>query len=148
MNSRPKTLEQLLTEERLEKVARHVAAAPAKRVVPERRAEQRWRYRRYDVGLEVQQAGGTFARFTVIARDLSSRGLGFFHTELLFPKAFCTLTLPRENNDPYIVEGRIAYCRAVPGAAYEVGVLFNNRVDEEILKLLLPEPEPTAWLNL
>lgn len=66
------------------------------------------------------------ATFRVVARNLSSDGLGFIHGQMLPPGKPVLVQIPREGSQWFNILGQVAHCRHVEGMIHEVGLKFVN----------------------
>jgi DNA-binding response OmpR family regulator len=101
-----------------------------------RRSEPRWPFHVDDVAVRIDHLGGGRSEFIVLARNLSSNGLGFIHGGFVHPKAICQMDLETIDGDLMTIKGRVVSCRHVQGTLHEVGVKFDETID------------PTLFLNL
>lgn len=69
---------------------------------------------------------GIESSFRVVARNLSSNGLGFVHGQVLPLGKPVLVQIPQKNGEPLKLLGRIAHCRHVKAMLHEVGVEFTD----------------------
>lgn len=95
-----------------------------------RQADHRYRYTG-QIGLTIQvtHPGGNQIELHVFPRDLSEKGMGFFHFNFLYPQSECTLWIPDADGQLLSVQGHITRCELVKGRVHDVGMVFNSKVE-------------------
>ncbi len=86
-------------------------------------------YANTSVTVTITNPGGNTANYTVIAKNLSRRGIGFFHGRFIYPDSPCKVVIPTLDDESITMEGKIARCQHVTGTIHEVGVIFDSPLD-------------------
>lgn len=91
----------------------------------ELRKFKRLRYRNGKITVHVLEDESTSAFcFRVVARNLSSNGMGFLHGQMLPPGKRVLVELPLKQKNMLYVVARVAYCRHVRAMIHEIGLEF------------------------
>lgn len=69
---------------------------------------------------------GVESSFRVVARNLSSNGLGFIHGQVLPLGKPVLVHIPQKGGEPLKLLGKIVHCRHVKAMLHEVGVEFTG----------------------
>lgn len=95
--------------------------------ISELRKSDRLSFRTRKVILHVlDQHNRVEASFRVVARNLSSNGMGFIHGQMLLPGKCVLVQIPRKGAETLNVIGRIAHCHHVKAMIHEVGLSFTG----------------------
>jgi AmiR/NasT family two-component response regulator len=93
------------------------------------RSSVRIPYRRISVRMSILHADGTAASILVACRNLSSGGIGLFHSSYMHVGTPCAIALPRQGKPEAVVRGTIVRCRHVGGRVHELGVRFFQPIE-------------------
>ncbi len=85
---------------------------------------------------------GLEASFRVVARNLSTDGMGFIHSQMLPPGKKVLIQIPRKGEDLLNVLARVAHCRHVKGMIHEVGLKFLGFGDRRHLAAAMLSAHP------
>jgi len=94
-----------------------------------RGSRQRWRK---PLKIRVTQPGGDVRQVDVVTRDLSSGGLSFLNPGYLHVGSRCELQLMTTDNAWIDVQATVVRCRYVAGFVHEVGLRFDQPVDDSL----------------
>ena len=94
-----------------------------------KRAYRRWRLRGTVAVLSLFNDHGERSNFAVEPRDLSSTGMGMLHGTFLHPGTRCCVGLRRLDGSAASIRAEIVRCSLVKAGVYEVGLIFEDRVD-------------------
>lgn len=94
-----------------------------------RRQDKRWKFREPSMAMTVEHPAGGVARLIVGARNISAGGIAFLHGGFLHPRSRCRMVLNRLDGQREVVAGSVVNCRHVSGAAHEISVRFDHRID-------------------
>jgi hypothetical protein len=86
----------------------------------------------YDVGhldVEIDQPCGSTVSYSVIPRNLSTRGFAFAHGRFLYVGSPCRVHLRTLDGQTLVAPGRIITCRHLHGVCHEIIVLFDGPID-------------------
>ncbi len=100
-------------------------------VAASRRQAERFRYRVWQLTVELQQAHGDWARYEVPTRNISETGVCFLIGHFVYPGTPCRIFLATIHGQTVEITGRVMRCRYVTGtpSLHEVGVQFDGRID-------------------
>ena len=73
--------------------------------------------------------GHCVQQFAAIPRNLSTRGVGFVHSQFVHPNVKSQITLPMLNGQWMRVAGKVVNCRHVAGHMHEIGVHLDEPID-------------------
>lgn len=94
-----------------------------------RRSFIRWHFACPSVELRLDQAGNAQSVIRVVARDLSSTGVGLLHSNFVYPGTPCTVQLTNSGGTTSQHRGTVVRCQHVSGVVHEVGVHFEKAID-------------------
>ena len=77
----------------------------------------------------VNHPGGNHARFLVRTRDISARGIGFFHGGYLHPGSRCYMLLGARDKGLVKIPGTIMRCEHLRGRIHQIGIRFDEVID-------------------
>ncbi len=80
-------------------------------------------------------------RFSVLAHNLSRRGVGVIHGRFVYPGTPCEIELYTLRGDLQPRRGSVIYCKHVTGLIHEMGIRFESQVDIRDFVRLSPEQE-------
>jgi len=92
-------------------------------------ARRRWRK---PLKIQVTHPGGDIRQVDVVTRNLSSHGLSFLNHGYLHIGSRCELQLITPDNAWVDVQATVVRCRFVAGRAHEVGIRFDQPVDDSL----------------
>ncbi len=114
----------------IERILAELAEREAREAPTERRSEPRHAYQGHPTILvEVTDPDGSIRAFRCVARNISTRGLGFLHGRYVFPGSVCKLILRTVERALVCVAGTIVWCRHVEGRVHEVGLKFDSPLE-------------------
>ncbi len=93
------------------------------------RRSLRARYQAGNLPVAITHPNGTVTSYSVIPRNLSTRGFAFIHGRFLYVGSPCEVELVTLTGESVPTEGRVLNCRHVTGITHEVSVLFNQPID-------------------
>jgi hypothetical protein len=93
------------------------------------RAAVRLPFRRLSVRMSVLHADGTAASIVVACRNLSSGGIGIFHSAYMHVGSPCAVALPRNGKPDAVTRGTVVRCRHLGGRVHELGIKFTDAID-------------------
>jgi len=85
----------------------------------------------YQVGpivVNIANQSGDVVRFSVVPRNLATRGMAFIHGQFLYPGTTCHVSLATLAGETMQVGGTIRDCRHVRGLMHEVSVIFHEGI--------------------
>ena len=71
-------------------------------------------------------------RYLVRCRNISTGGTAFLHGEYVTPGSRCTVIMIRQNKPPVHMTGSVIYCQHLAGIVHNVGVKFDQLLDEDL----------------
>ncbi len=74
---------------------------------------------------------GSIGRFDVVARNVSRGGIAFMHSKAVEPGADCDLILPTRHGELIGIRGTVRACRNVGIILKEIGVQFDEPLDDD-----------------
>lgn len=87
-----------------------------------------------NVRVTVHHPGGGSAKFLVISRRFSSRGMWFLHSGFLNPGTRCVFVIPRGEGQEGGVMGAVESCELLERNIHAVAVRFDAEVDPELFR--------------
>lgn len=81
------------------------------------------------IPVEFTHLGGARTRVQAPGRDLSTNGLGLFHSSYLHPGTLAGATLRTTDGESFRVMGRVMRCTHVRGPVHEVGIVLDAEID-------------------
>lgn len=93
------------------------------------------------IRVEFTHLGGPRTRVQAPGRDLSTNGLGLFHSSYLHPGIQAAATLRTVDGESFRVMGRVVRCTHVRGAVHEVGICLDAEIDPT---MFIGAPMPTS----
>ncbi len=88
--------------------------------------------------IELVHGDGTSSRVGACPLDISSRGLGFFHTAYIHPGKLCICELNGVTGQRFKVHGRAVRSDHVAGRIHIVGLLLDEEVDVGMFIAIAP----------
>ncbi|MEM6505831.1 MAG: response regulator [Planctomycetota bacterium] len=79
--------------------------------------------------LTLKTDGGGETRLSVLARNLSRKGVALVHGRYIYPKSRCEVSLQALNSAWHSVLGTVQHVRHVQGTIHELGVHFDEPID-------------------
>jgi hypothetical protein len=93
------------------------------------RATVRLPFRRLSVRMSVLHNDGTTASIVVACRNLSSGGVGIFHSAYMHVGTHCAVALPRHGKPELVTRGTVVRCRHLGGRVHELGIMFAEPIE-------------------
>ncbi|MBL8879639.1 MAG: PilZ domain-containing protein [Phycisphaerales bacterium] len=118
---------------------------------PNKRITDRHTYRVRELTVEFIFPDGSYAQSNCPSRNISGSGIGILSDAFYYPNTPCRVHLVTLQNQRFVVNGRVARCRYLPGSAglHEVGIRFERRIDVALfnrqgprLRMLIGEADP------
>ena len=82
---------------------------------------------------EIAQEESSAVRYLVRCRNISSGGAAFLHGAYVHPGTPCTLTLLKRDRSGIRFGATIARCQHVAGHVHDIGVQFDELLEEQVL---------------
>lgn len=93
--------------------------------------------------MQLQQGTDSDTVSSVVAKDLSSQGVGFFHASYVYPGTRAKFIMRDRGSEPVALEGTIRRCRHIAGRVHELGAVFEAPVElERFVEVPPDEPAP------
>jgi len=127
-------------------------ADPSSQLAGNRRADERFSYRKNRLVAWIQQPGDTSPKkHSVTPRNLSERGIAFLHGGFVHLNSKVTVQLITLHGTWHDVEGVVATCRLVRGKLHELGVRFLTTIQPSVYctdavhpRVLLVDDDPST----
>jgi len=87
-----------------------------------------------NVRVTVHHPGGGSAKFLVMSRRFSSRGMWFLHSGFLNPGTRCVFVIPRGEGQEGGVLGAVESCELLERNIHAVAVRFDTEIDPEVFR--------------
>ena len=96
----------------------------------ERRSEPRYRCKAHPkVPVVISDEDSLVGKYRVIARNISSKGLGFLFGQLVDPGNRCTILLETVDGKIESVAGTVVRCCHLEGCVHDVGLMFDEPIE-------------------
>jgi hypothetical protein len=89
--------------------------------------------------MQSDAGGGSDIVCTLVAKDLSAQGVGFFHAAYIYPGSRVKFTMKNREGEPVALEATVKRCRHIAGRVHEAGAIFEQPIDVELFVEIPPE---------
>ncbi|MEM1422687.1 MAG: response regulator [Planctomycetota bacterium] len=93
-----------------------------------KRTSKRWSMQQQKAVVTVMEEGGVRRNVSIVPRNLSGQGIGFFHGGYMHIGTPCVVTLRTTKGYPRSHKGKIVRCIHKKGRLHEVGVTFDEEI--------------------
>lgn len=129
-----------LSEEELKAIGRAKANPPGSEKRQHRRVQVP---DAFPLLMQLHQSSQSDTVCTLVAKDLSSQGVGFFHASYVHPGTPAKFIMKSRDGEPMALDGTICRCRHIAGRVHELGALFEEPIALETYVEVPPE-QPAA----